>query len=156
MVIELATDLCIAGTASGIIFGALKVAEKVLQLRSMAADIRLKNLQAKLLEQPLKDAADKQKEQGIETIIEEQLKAIGLKKNSGGDKVVALEKSISKLVNFIEKGGEVDFVIPEENFDEEGDTIQDDYSQIRNQAEQIRQLESQLRLLEGQSNEEGS
>lgn len=156
VIIELATIASIACTVSAIILSALKVAEKVLQLKGMATDVRIKNLQADILEEQLKEAAEKQKEEGIQTIIDEQKKAIKLKQSSDGDKITALEKSISKLVDFIEKGGEVDFVVPEEEFDEEENPIQDDYDKVRSQAEEIRQLEEQLKLIEDQSEDDES
>lgn len=148
VIIELLADPQTAGTVMGIIWGALKIAEKVFDLKKKAAEIRILDLQEKKLAGNIEKAADKEKFSGIAIIIEQQTKLLELKPKVDGDKINALEKSITDLVNFIDDGGEVDFVAPEEEINEEDEVVDDGFVQIREQAEDIRRLESKLKLLE--------
>ncbi len=153
IIIELLANPVISGTVASIIWGALKVSEKVLNLRKIAAETRVLNLQEKKLAREIEKAADSEKAAGIAIIIKEQTKLLKLKANGDGDKITALEKAITDLVNFINDGGEVDFIAPEEETDDEDEAIDDEFVQIREQAEDIRRLENQLKLLEDNSEE---
>ena len=76
---------------------------------------------------------------------------LNLNPDKEGDKVNALDKSINLLVNFIESGGEVDFVLPENIDEEEGEedsNIVLEYQKLQDSIQKIRQLESKLKLLE--------
>jgi len=66
--------------------------------------------------------------------------------SSEGDKVKALDTAVKNLVNFIEKGGIVDFIVPEEVETEEGE--EDKNSELRVAFQEIRQLEKKLELIE--------
>ena len=155
VIIELTAVAVIARTVSGIIKSALEVAEKVFELRKKAAEIRILNIQENKLAGEIEKAAKKEKSSGIAIIVKQQTKLLKLKANGDGEKINALEKSITALVNFIDDGGEVDFVAPEEEIDEEGEVIDDDFVQIRKQAEDIRRIENKLKLLEDNSGESG-
>lgn len=151
IVIELAAVAAIAGSLSTIILCALQVAEKVLDLKKKAAEVRILNLQEKKLAAEIENAAETEKESGIKAIVDQQIKELGLDK--AGDKVTALEKAINNLVSFVEQGGDIDFVVPDEQHDEEGEVIPDSFQQIRSQTEEIRVLENHLRLLEDNTDE---
>lgn len=149
IIIELAASIEVAATASAIVLAALKVAEKVLDIRKTAEEIRHLKLTNKKLASDLDKEAEKEKKTGTERITKEITKAIGLKKEGEGDKTNALERAVKNLVDFIETGGEVDFVIPEE--DEEGDEtegVTPDYEELRVTFQEIRQLEYKIKLLE--------
>lgn len=148
VIIELLANSVIAETVSGIILRALTVAEKVFNLRKIAAETRVLKLQEKKLAGVINKAAEDEKNAGIATIIKEQTKLLKLKPETDGEKIVALEKSITELVTFISDGGGVDFVAPEEKTDDDDEVIDDDFVQIRQQAEGIRNLEDRLKLLE--------
>jgi len=153
VIIELLADPVISGTVASIIWGSLKVAEKVLNLKKLAAETRILNLQEKKLAGEIDKAAEKEKSAGIKGIVAEQIKALNLKKTADGEKITALEKSVTELVTFINDGGGVDFVAPEEARDNEDEVVDDGFVQIRKQAENIRCLESKLKLLENNSEE---
>lgn len=156
VILEFLTNPAIATTVGSVIWGALKVAEKVLDIRKKAAEVRNLNLQNKKLSDDLNKAAEEEKENGIKEIIDEQNKELSLK-SSDGDKITALNKSITKLVDFIEKGGEVDFVIPdeEESDDEESDNpaVNSEFTQLRTVFEEIKLLEQKIQLLENNTEE---
>jgi len=157
VILELLTNPQIATTIGGIIWGSLKVAEKVLDIRKKASEIRQIDLTNKQLEKNASDlekTAGAEKETGIKNIIALQVKELSLKKNGDGEKITALEKSITNLVDFIEKGGEVDFVVPEEENAEEESSDESCYTRIREQAQEIRSLEDKLKLLEHNNTEE--
>lgn len=151
VIIELLADPVISGTVASIIWGSLKVAEKVLNLKKIAAETRILNLQEKKLAGEIDKAADKEKSAGISGIVAEQIKVLKLKKATDGDKITALEKSVTELVNFINDGGGVDFVAPEEELNDEDEIVDDGFAKIRKQAEDIRCLENKLQLLEDKS-----
>ena len=152
IIIEMAVMASIATTTSAIILAALKVAEKVLDLRKKAEEIRNMKLKNKKLSKEIEQEAEKEKTAGIEDISANIIKVLELKKDGDGDKITALDKAVKNLVDFIESGGEVDFIIPEEdseNEENEGDVP--DYRDLRVTFKEIRQIETKIRLLESTS-----
>jgi len=149
IIIELAVIASIATTTSGIILAALKVAEKVLDIRKKAEEIRNMKLNNKKLADDIEKEAEKEKTAGIEDISTKIIKKLKLKKDGEGDKTNALEKAVKNLVDFIESGGEVDFIIPEEeDKNEENKNATPNYGNLRVTFQEIRQLETKIKLLE--------
>ena len=146
IIIELTVVASIATTASGIILAALKVAEKVLDIKKKAEEIRGLKLTNDKLAKDLDEAADTEKAKGIEEITVTMIKKLSIKKTGEGDKVEALETSIMNLVNFIEQGGEVDFIMPESGI-EEGDE-EPSNKELRVAFQEIRRLEEKIALIE--------
>jgi hypothetical protein len=153
VILELAVVAGIATTVSGIILSALKVAEKVLEIQKKAEELRGLKLSNKLLAGEVDAAAGAEKETGIKKIITATLKQIGLAETTdkgitNGDKVSALKKAVTNLVDFIEFGGEVDFIIPDEETEgNEDNSVTPKYGNLRVCFQEIRQLESKLKLL---------
>jgi hypothetical protein len=160
IIVSLLTVYGIAKTTSGIIMEALKVAEKVLDIKKKAQEVRALKLANELAEKSLGEAEDKlneaaqsEKENGVEKIIETTIEKLGLNRNGEGDKVSALDSSIRKLVDFVEKGGEIDFVLPdEEEINEEDEEAADanikEREDLRMMFKEIRQLEKKVHQLE--------
>jgi len=71
-----------------------------------------------------------------------------------GEKRAALKNSVQKLLGFLEKGGEVDFVVPDETELDEQPTDADyeeafnQLSEIRSNVERIRETERNIKYLE--------
>ncbi len=152
IIIELAVIASIATTTSGIILSALKVAEKVLDIRKKAEEIRSMKLSNKKLAKDIAKEAEKEKTVGIEAISTEIIKQLKINKDGEGDKITALDKAVNNLVNFIEFGGEVDFIIPEEEDDsEENKNDAPNYGDLRVTFQEIRQLETKIKLLESKN-----
>jgi hypothetical protein len=152
IIIELAVIASIAMTTSGIILSALKVAEKVLDIRKKAEEIRNMKLNNKKLANDIDKEAEKEKTAGIEKISTGIIKKLKLKKDGEGDKVNALDKAVKNLVDFIESGGEVDFIIPEEEVEsEESENASPKYGDLRVTFQEIRQLENKIKLLESKN-----
>lgn len=148
IVIELAVAYAIAKTTGKIILFALQVAEKVITIKKQAAEIRhleLKNEQiATQLEQEAVDLVE-EKKQSITILIFEEL---GINDDADGEKRSALEKAIKKLIDFIERGGDVDCVLPEEIEEEEDGVNAEDIKAIRDEFKEIRLLEEKINQLE--------
>lgn len=146
IIIELAVACSIATTTSGIILSALKVAEKVLDIKRKAEELRGLKLRNNKFAKDLENEAENEKKAGIEEITSEVAKQLELK-DGEGDKVKALDTSVKNLVNFIEKGGIVDFVMPDEEEEHEEDKAKKNAA-LRLAFQQIRKLEKKLALLE--------
>lgn len=148
IVIELATIPAIAATTATIIYSALKLAEKVLDIKKKAEEIKNLQLQNKKLASDIAKEAEKEKEKGIEEITVLIVEQLGIKKTEEGDKVLELDKAIKHLVNFIESGGEVDFVLPENDESQDDDNSATEYKKLKDQIQEIHLLENKLKLLE--------
>lgn len=108
VVIELAVGYGIAKTISLILLEALKVVEKVADIRKKVVEIRALKLSNTKIAKELEEEAKLEKKNGIDRIAD-KVAATHLKKDSDqGDKLVAFRKAVTELVNFVEKGGEVD------------------------------------------------
>lgn len=147
IIIELAVIASIATTTSGIILAALKVAEKVLDIRMKAEELRGLKMKNDKFAKELEKEAENEKKLGIEEITGEVAKELKLK-DGEGDKVKALDTAVKNLVNFIEKGGVVDFVIPEEEEVNEEEGKEDENAKLRVAFQEIRQLEKKIALIE--------
>jgi len=158
VILELATNPAIATTAGAIILFAFKLAEKVLDIKKKAEEIRNLKLKNKKLSTEIKKAAEEEKKAGIEKICDTLKVELKIGQDSDGDKVTALNKAVKDLIDFVEFGGEVDFVVPEDS-DEEGDdegenAIKPEYEKLRTTIQEIRLLETKLKLLESGMEEE--
>jgi len=101
IIIELVVVAAIATTASRIIISALKVAEKVLDIRKKAEEIRGLRLKNEQLANDIEKEAEEEKKSGIEEITANTVKQLKLKKEGEGDKVKALDTAVKDLVSFI-------------------------------------------------------
>lgn len=144
IVIELAVIAKIAATASGIILAALKVAEKVLDIRKKAEELKGMKLMNAKLAKDLEKEAENEKKAGIEKITINISNELKLKKDGEGDKVKALDTAVKNLVDFVEKGGIVDFIAPDNEESEDNKETEN----LRMAFQEIRQLEDKLKLLE--------
>lgn len=154
VILELMACAAISTTISKIILDALKVVEKVQSIRKETAAIQNLNLQNKKIVQELEKAAKEEKKTAVEEIVADKIKELGLKKGNDGDKVNALETAIKTLIDFIDLGGEVDFVVPEEEEYNEEEPVEDPYAKIREQSQEIRALEDKLKLIEDHTGSE--
>ena len=81
---------------------------------------------------------------------------LGLDENDG-ERKSALRNSLKKMFDFFEKGGEVDFVVPEDDAEATDEDFQEAFDQLKNISagvERIRVAERTKTLIEDQSNEE--
>lgn len=142
IIITLATTYAIARVASSILLKALEVAERVQGLRKVQLEIEAMKLSNQALLKALKEQEASEREDGLKSIATSVSEGLAL----DGEKVAALEKSITKLLAFIEKGGEVDVVLPVALGEAAGEGGVEQQKLIQN-VEKIRELESQQKLM---------
>ncbi len=123
IIIELGIAATIAGTVSGIILAGLQVAEKVIDIRKKVEELRGLKLTNDKIALDLEKEAEIEKQAGIDSISKQYVLELKIDSSSEGDKVVALNNSIKKLINFIERGGIVDFVAPEKPDEDNDHTV---------------------------------
>lgn len=166
VVIDLVVCAAIASSVSTIILASLKVVEKVLSIWEQVEKIKNLGLNNEKIALELAKEAKREQEEGVASILDAAILQLGLDKEKDGDKIVALEKSIKKLVEFTEKGGYVDFIQPddeeeeeealeenEEGVDEEEETDEtsndrEEINRLKGNIQEIRKLENALRLIE--------
>lgn len=143
IILSLATTWAIAKVVSSILLKSLEVAEKVQGLRK--AELEVKAL--KLKNSVAIDAIRKQIEAERQTGLEEIGKSVAKEHaNLDGERVLALEKAVSKLLKFVEKGGEVDVVLPL-SVDQEGEPESLEVRRLKTDVSRIRELEQEMRRL---------
>lgn len=142
IIIELALVNGIAVTISQIILAALKVAEKVIDIKTKAEELRRLKMKNEKFAKELDSEAENEKKSGIEEITKEVANTLQLKESEEGEKIKALDRSVKNIVDFIEKGGVIDFVAPEIGKED------DDNQKLRVAFQEIRRLEAKIALLE--------
>jgi hypothetical protein len=150
VILELAVAARIATSVSKILLETLKVAEKVIDILKKVEELKALKLSTKAAEQALEKAANEEKESGISSITRIIQVELNLNPETDGDKITALEKSITKLIDFTQKGGQVDFVQPEEKVEKEnGDDInyREEIQKLKENIAEIRAIESKTKLL---------
>ena len=145
IIIELAVIAAIATTTSTTILSALKVADRVLTIRKKAEEIKALKLGNQKLEAELAKEADKEKMEGLESITKEISVNLNINQNGDGEKFKVLEKAVKNLIEFVEKGGEVDFYSPEGS---EGDQ---NIKQMKLNFAEIKKLEKRVLAIESKS-----
>lgn len=146
IIIEMAVVSGIAVTISQIILAALKVAEKVIDIKIKAEDLRRLKMKNTKVAKDLDAEAENEKKLGIEEITADISNNLQLKEGDDGEKIKVLDKAVKNIVDFIEKGGIVDFIAPEIGKDE--DDKENNNKKLRDAFQEIRRLETQIALLE--------
>lgn len=159
VILEMAVYAGVATSVSTILLAGLIVADRVLEILKKVEELKTLKLNNKKITEEIKKEAEKEKDNGIQTILETAIKKLSLDPEKDGDKVNALRKSITKLINFTQKGGAVDFVQPEDNADsneEEGneDGTRNEMFKLKENVQEIRQLENKIKLLELEAKKE--
>ncbi|HHQ4682986.1 TPA: hypothetical protein ACSP21_002114 [Aeromonas veronii] len=115
IIIELATLAVIATTASKIILSALSIAERVLAIKKQIEEIKALKLTNQKLEQELEKEIDISKQNGLKNIKDDLINELKIQQDGDGEKIKVLEKAVKNLIEFVEHGGEVDFVSKDQN-----------------------------------------
>lgn len=150
IIVSLLTAHAIALTVSGIILASLRVVEKYYDIKRKAQEVRALELGNDEAEKALEAAASEAKDSDVETIVKQTISELGLDRQNEGDKVNELTSATKKLVDFITKGGEVDFVMPNEEEVESSEngkkkiTAEND---LRIRFQEVRKLEREIKQL---------
>jgi len=148
IIIELAAVYAITKTISEIILKVLQVVEKIYDIRKKAEEVRAMNLSNKKIASELEKEATDIKKKEIEEIVQS---LISQNKIDSGEIESTLNKSITKLLDFIDKGGEVDFTVPENEENEEDEEVVQIKESLEIKFQEIRQIENKLRLIQHKS-----
>jgi hypothetical protein len=148
IIIELVVACSLAKIVSKILLEALKVADRILDIRKKYEEIKSMQLKNKKIEQEIKKEADQEKSDGIKHIIYTVIKDLEMDIEKQGDKISATEKSIEELIDFIEKGGSVDFVQPTEHRNNADKSINNEFKQLSDNMSKIRTIENKIKMLE--------
>lgn len=151
LIVSLLSAYSIAKTVSSIVMDALKIADKMYEIKKKAQEVRALELKNDEAEKSLMAAAEVEKQNGVEKIIDKNINEIGLDRKAEGDKVNELSSAIKKMVDFIDKGGEIDFVMPDEKETEEGeepDQNAQERDALRRMFQEVRRLEKKVHQLE--------
>lgn len=139
VILELALNAVLVSPFMIIIKQGLAITEKVYNIKKLRLEAKIAEMKLDHFDEKITEITDNT----IANISEELFKGLTLNTNNQGDKKVALKKSITKLVDFLGKGGYVDFVMKKELEDEDKPT-----KLLRKQAIEIKKLEEKILLLE--------
>ena len=101
----------------------------------------------------VEEEAQTEKSAGIQRITVEISGQLGIAAVGDGERAEALDRAVKKLVDFIERGGEVDCIVPDAEPDQDeqqGDQPPnqlENLRQVREQFATIRTLENRIRAL---------
>lgn len=128
----------------------LSMTEQVMSIRLQIEQLKKNKLDTKAAEKVLQETIKAAKKSKVEDVL---ITALGKPKKNAtdGETRRAFEKAAEKLIDFLDKGGEIDFVLPpSEEEDEEGDEIQEDeaLANLRATIKGIRQIERKIELIE--------
>ena len=148
IIISMAIAVGIATSISKILLEALKVTDRILDIRKKLEEIKKLKFENKKIEEDIKKEAEKEKENGIKNILTIIITDLKLESNQG-DKTIALEKSIKDLIDFTEKGGVVDFVQHEKG-NEDNTQVRTETQKLKKNISEIRALENKMKVIERQ------
>ncbi len=151
IIIDLAVAVGVATAVSKILLEVLKVADRVLDIRKKVEEIKSLRLSNKKIELELKKEADTERDNGIKLIVEETINQLNINRENEGDKITAIEKSVKKLIEFTENGGQVDFVQNDKIID---DNLRQENQLLKGNIEEIRKIENKMKFIENNKNSE--
>lgn len=147
IVIELGVDPQMALTAGAILTAAIHVAEKVLAIRKQIAEIKALNLGNKKIEVELEKEAEAERKRGVKKIVDDAMLLIPTSKDQIGEKSSVLGKAADNIIQFVARGGGIDFVVPDDSDDADVATVKK-LEELRVIAKTIRIEERKIALLE--------
>ncbi len=143
VILELALNAALVSPFMFITKQALTITEKVYNIKKLKLEAKIAEMKLNHFDEKITEIT----ENAITNISEKLFKELKLNAGSQGDTKEALKKSITKLVGFLDKGGDVDFVMKEESEDENKST-----KLLRERIIEIRKLENKILLLENKDN----
>lgn len=137
----------VAISISKIVSGALTMTERVIKILQQVEVLRELKLKNKKLHLDLKKEIDEIKRDGITEIHQEIIKG-HIAADGDGDVKAAAKLSVSHIVEFLQKGGQIDLLLPSIDESELPKAAAKQNQQLRETVEQIRKLEQSIKLLE--------
>lgn len=154
IVLELTSHVEIIAIFNFIVMAALHHAKDFLQIRKLSAETKKAKIEAKtaeLFQEKLRAELDNARKNSADQIATEVLKQFPSDKARTGEVNTALSLSIRELIKFMEKGGQVDCVVPKEpsagDVKAAAQITAEDIKRLTADVENIRKLEAELKLL---------
>lgn len=147
IILMLATPYAITKTITLMLTDILKVAEHVLRIRKAAEEIRSLKIKNDAAQKALSDEVEQIKKEAVVEIVAAVMARFDGAVKSTGEVQNALEKSVERLLEFSQKGGEVDFVVQEPEDDTSEDLVKSQ-AEIRSAVEEVRRIENTMKQLE--------
>ena len=147
IIIDIAATYFFVHVLTGIVKAATRVAKDIVMLLHSIEDLRTKGLLNDKIENEIRAEANSRRGEGVERIVTETKEL--LPDELDGEQETALRKSTSQLLDFQRKGGEVDFVAPEEAPQAGGaeDGVVKQIEELRAEIEELRVEKEEVRRL---------
>ena len=152
IILEIAVIYGLARTVASILLKACDVAQRYLNLRKTAEEVRSLKLSNDKAALEIEKDAEAEKAKAIEEISAKVLSELNKAGKAHGEEAKVLDKAVHKLVLFVQQGGEVDCVVPappaETPETTEAQRIRaEEIRQLQTAFQTIRVIESKVRVL---------
>lgn len=147
IIMMLAAPYVVTKTITIMLSDILKVAEHILRLRRATEEIRSLKIKNDAAQRALEEEIESTRQAAVEDIVNAVMERIESKSKPAGDVKNAVEKSVERLLEFSQKGGEVDFVINEPDADAPEDLLRAQ-TELRSAVEDVRRIEHSMKQLE--------
>jgi hypothetical protein len=153
LILALATSCIIAKTIGLIAKEVLILLRKVVEIRveiEKLKSLQLSNESASLVVNALTQEIETSKSEKVDEIVSKVCLKLNIDTQNIGDVLANLKKSVSKILDFQEKGGELDFRVPDDADEEPtGEEIEaaPEKAAIRELAKDLRRLEGDIQQL---------
>ena len=148
-IVELAMNHTYALQILNILYGSLKSVEKVYNLRFYQDYIgrqRVKQVTTVMIKEQLEEEITSEKEEYVERIFRSITKEVAIPSGEG-DRAIHLRKCIRNLMDFIDKGGKVDFILPGLNMTEDYGRFDPKMQKLITRIEDYRRFEREVKTL---------
>ena len=156
IIFDLWLSLYVAKLLGKIILLMLKSTETFYKIKKIQQEIRgleIDNERKKKFIEPLHEDEGLEKNKIIEKTVEEVAKSSKI----SPDKKVKLEKAVELLFEFLDDGGNIDFVLPRKEESEEGEVAEDDeLLNFNNNVQETRSLMEDMKRIKDMSSENDS
>ncbi len=149
LIVELAMNHNYALQILNILYGSLKSIEKIYNLRFYQDYIgrqHVKQVTTVMIKEQLEEEINSEKEEYIERIFRRITKEVSIPSGEG-DRAIHLRKCIRNLMDFIDKGGKVDFILPDLNKTENYGRFDPKMQKLITKIENYRRFEREVKAL---------
>lgn len=154
LLLDLLANLKVAGALTSTLVGLATLAEKILKLKDRAKEMRESDFEGKdEIAEKIEDSVEKEKEKAVNSVVVniQNLTINNYGDNPQarmpGDNQAALTTAAQKLIDFLERGGEIDIIPPEEKKAEDQPDTQAEIRRLRAEVENLRKIEYKRQLL---------
>lgn len=144
IVFVLGVTVVVVKTLSDVVLRILSVNEKIIDIKIKKEELKKLELENDKIELELEKEIETQKEKVADEIMEE-LKS---RKDIDPENQTILRKSLKNIIEFMDKGGEVDIVINDISSEDMNPDEIETLKNIKGNTEEIRRIEDKIKLIE--------